>query len=81
MKNPVLETIRNEYGFAAKLAKRLGITRSAVWMWDKQNKVPPRHAFRVASFMNLPVTIVCPELMPEPMPPSRKRRKSGPRKR
>jgi hypothetical protein len=67
-RNPVLVAIREEYGLAAKLGRKLGITREAVWMWER---VPPKHALRVAKFMKLPVHKVCPEIVPEP----RKRKK------
>jgi hypothetical protein len=61
--NPVLQTIQNERGFAAKLAEHLGITRSAVWMW---RRVPPRHALAVAKLMKLHPHRVCPEIYPPP---------------
>jgi hypothetical protein len=61
--NPVLAAIRNKRGFAATLGKRLGITRSAVWMWER---VPPKHALTVAKFMKLHPHRVCPDIYPPP---------------
>jgi len=61
--NPVLAAIRNERGLATKLGNKLGITRSAVWMW---RRVPPEHARIVAKFMKLHPHEVCPDLYPPP---------------
>jgi len=61
--NPVLVAIRTERGLATRLGERLGISRSAVWMWKR---VPPEHALAVAKFMKLHPHEVCPDLYPPP---------------
>lgn len=61
--NPVIEAIRTRKGLAAILGAKLGITREAVWMWER---VPPRHGPRVARIMKLPLKSVCPEMFPPP---------------
>lgn len=48
--NPVLAAIRSRRGLAGKLGEHLGISRAAVWMW---NRVPAEHALSVAKFMKL----------------------------
>ena len=72
--NPVLARVRVDKGFAQLLGDHLGITREAVWMWKK---VPPKHAFRVAKYMNLSVAEVCPELVPDKPPRLRRRKRTG----
>jgi len=61
--NPVFSAVRSKRGLASQLGKHLGISRSAVWMWQR---VPPRHALSVAKFMKLHPHEVCPDLYPPP---------------
>lgn len=61
--NPVIAAIKSERGLASRLGTKLGISRSAVWMW---HRVPPKHALAVAKFMKLHPHKVCPELYPAP---------------
>ena len=64
--NPVLAARRNVPGFASRLGKHLGISRSAVWDWKR---VPPKHARAIAKFMKLHPHQVCPEIFPPPRKP------------
>lgn len=75
--NPALQAIHTQRGLSSKIAKRLKITRSAVWMWKR---VPPQHAVIVAEMLNLPVHHVCPEVFPPPQqrPITRAKRKTQP---
>ncbi len=66
--NPALHAIRTQRGLANKIGAKLGITRTAVWMWKR---VPAVHAVAVARMLKMPVHDVCPEIFP----PSRKARK------
>lgn len=61
--NPALVAIRSQRGLASKLAGKLDITRTAVWMWKR---VPPVHAVKVARALKMPVHLVCPEMYPAP---------------
>ncbi len=61
--NPVLVAIREQRGLAPKLAKRLGISREAVWLW---RRVPAEHALIVAEMLKLPPHKVRPDLYPPP---------------
>lgn len=61
--NPALVAIRTRRGLAAKLARKLNISPSAVWMWKR---VPPVHAVKVARAIRMPVHLVCPEMYPAP---------------
>jgi hypothetical protein len=72
--SPALIKIRETRGMASRLAEHLGITREAVSMWPR---VPPRHAFKVAKFLEMPVHDVCPEIVPEPPEEPLKRRTKG----
>jgi hypothetical protein len=61
--NPVFAARKTLPGFAGRLGRHLGITRSAVWAWKR---VPPKHAPAVAKFMKLKPHQVCPEIYPPP---------------
>ncbi len=61
--NPALMAIREQRGLATKLGKKLGLSRSAVWMWKS---VPPKHAVVVARALGMPVHMVCPSVFPAP---------------
>jgi hypothetical protein len=61
--HPVLSAIRNRRGLATQIGNHLGITRAAVWGWQR---VPPKHALNVARFMKLHPHEVCPDLYPPP---------------
>lgn len=64
--NPALQKIRTTRGLPGKIAKRLKLTRTAVWMWKR---VPPHHAVQVARMLEMPVHKVCPEVFPPPQKP------------
>lgn len=70
--NPALLTIRNTRGLAIEIAAKCGLTRSAVWMWNRE--VPPKHAVIVARALKMPVHMVCPSIFP---PPRKERNKKS----
>jgi hypothetical protein len=68
--NPALLKIREQRGLAVKLGKKLGLSRSAVWMWKT---VPPKHAVVVARALRMPVHRVCPSIFPAPKKAQKKK--------
>lgn len=52
-------------GGVAATARKLGLKRTAVQMWDRDGHVPPKHALAVARALNVPVEQILP-----PPPPS-----------
>ena len=60
--NPVLTRIRAERGLASKIAKEVGISRSAVWMWAQ---VPATHVVKVGQFLRIARHRIRPDLYPE----------------
>ncbi|MCA1452175.1 helix-turn-helix domain-containing protein [Bradyrhizobium sp. BRP22] len=62
MRNKVFVALSKDTALAAKLAQACGIGRSAVCMWP--NRVPARHALKVAEFMGLHPSEVRPDLYP-----------------
>ena len=60
--NKVFVALNADTTLAGKLAKACGIGRSAVYMWP--NKVPAKHALKVAAYMGLHPSEVRPDLYP-----------------
>lgn len=68
--DPVIRIMREDRGLMTKIAKRLGITRSAVNLWQR---VPVSHVHRVAGIMDIPPHVIRPDIF---LPP-RKRKARG----
>jgi hypothetical protein len=60
--NKVFVALRADTALAAKLAKACGIGRTAVYMWP--DKVPAKHALKVAECMGLHPSEVRSDLYP-----------------
>lgn len=53
-------------GGATATARALGLKRTAVQMWDRDGRVPPKHALAVARALNVPVEAILDPETPAP---------------
>lgn len=64
--DPVIAAMRSDRGLMTKIAKRLGITRSAVNQWQR---VPAGHVHRLSKIMDLHPHSIRPDIFPKPRKP------------
>lgn len=46
----------------SELAKQVGITRAAVYVWGKKNKIPPHHVLKVEALSGISRYDLAPEI-------------------
>jgi DNA-binding transcriptional regulator YdaS (Cro superfamily) len=68
MSDPIIAIIRDTKGLTVLLAKRFGISGSAIRQWER---VPPKRALPVARFLKLHPHVVRPDIYPPPRRPRR----------
>lgn len=61
--DPVIKAMRLDRGLMTKIAKRLGITRSAVNQWQR---VPAGHVHRLSKIMEMHPHSIRPDIFPPP---------------
>ena len=59
----VAVVIRKERGLATRIARELGITREAVWLWKR---VPSERVLVVEKVTGIPRHLIRPDLYPRP---------------
>ena len=45
-----------------EIARQLGLTRAAVYVWGKKNKIPPHHVLRVEELSGISRYDLAPEI-------------------
>lgn len=63
MTDRAIRLMRATRGLPAKVARECGVNRAAVYQWER---VPARHALRVARLLNLDVRRVRPDIFNPP---------------
>ena len=64
--DPVIATIRANADLAEKIAKSLGISRSAIRQWQR---VPANRVHRLSTIMSLHPHFIRPDIFPKPRKP------------
>ena len=62
MQDPTIKLAAEKVGGGAKLARKLGLTRQAIYQWDR---IPPERVLQVEEITGVPRHQLRPDLYPE----------------
>jgi DNA-binding transcriptional regulator YdaS (Cro superfamily) len=71
----VVDRIISTYGGGAALARRIGVSRNAIWQWRDKGRIPAERVLDLENITGIPRHEIRPDLYPQALdvaPPAEK---------
>lgn len=63
----IVDRVIDAYGGAAALARRIGVSRNAIWQWREKNHVPVERVLEIEKVTGIPRHEIRPDIYPPPV--------------